>query len=132
VETLMFSLENQKPDHIGFIFSIVSESYVNDLITKMRLEEDRCKKKVVDAGNVVEIRSDTKLLIEWMRANGLTNRDIVVDVTGGMTTMSVGAFSMAEEMNIDTQYITSDYDDKNRPIRGTERGVFVKRYSRGN
>jgi len=46
-----------------------------------------------------------------------------------MTTMSVGAFSMADERKIDTQYIKSDFDDRNKPINNTREGVLVKRYT---
>jgi hypothetical protein len=36
---------------------------------------------------------------------------------------------VAHERQIDCQYVRSDYDADNRPIRGTQRGAFVARYA---
>jgi hypothetical protein len=128
-DTIRFSLDNQKPQYVGFLCSKMSEPYVEDLIKIMEIDGDNYQKKSVDPQNVVENRTETQLLVSWMLSKGLKSSDIVIDVTGGMTTMSVGTFSMAEELRIDTQYIKSDFDDNNRPIKNTQRGVFVKRYT---
>lgn len=127
--TMRFSLENQKPQYAGFICTKASEQHVDELIKEIGIGENNYQKKPVDPQDVVENGIETKLLVNWMLAKGLKNSDIVVDVTGGMTTMSVGAFSMAEELKVDTQYIKSDYD-RNRPT-GPKSGVIVKRYSNG-
>lgn len=128
-DTIRFSLDNQKPQYVGFICSKISNPYVDDLIKSMRLDENNYNKKVVDPQDIVENSAETHLLVSWMFGKGLKTSDMVIDVTGGMTTMSVGAFSMAEELKIDTQYIKSDFDDKNRPIQNTQSGVFVKKYT---
>lgn len=126
--TIRFSLDNQRPQYVGFICSEISDPYIKDLIKIIGLDESNYKKKPVDPQNVIENRMETQLIVEWMLSNGLKHSDIVIDVTGGMTTMSVGAFSMAEDLKIDTQYVKSDFDDNNKPIKSTQRGVFVKRY----
>jgi hypothetical protein len=128
-DTIRFSLDNQKPQYAGFLCSRMSESYIEDLIKTMGIDESNYQKKPVDPQNVAENRTETQLLVSWMLSRGLKSADIVIDVTGGMTTMSVGAFSMADELKIDTQYIKSDFDENNKPIKNTQRGVFVKRYS---
>jgi hypothetical protein len=128
-DTIRFSLDNQKPQYIGFLCSKMSESYVEELMRAMGFDENNYQLKPVDPQNVVENRTETQLLVSWMLSIGLRSSDIVIDVTGGMTTMSVGAFSMADELKIDTQYIKSDFDENNKPIKNTQRGVFVKRFS---
>lgn len=127
-DTIRFSLDKQRPQYVGFICSKISEPYVDDLIRMMQFNGNNYSKKVVDPQNIVENRTETHLLVSWMLTKGLKSSDMVVDVTGGMTTMSVGAFSMAEELKIDTQYIKSDYD-MNKPITEKMSGIFVKRYS---
>lgn len=128
-DSIRFSMVRQTPDYVGFMCSKETEPYTNKLIDILGLDKDKCNIKTVDPQNINEIRLETKLIIEWMSSMGLKNSDIAVDVTGGKTTMSVGAFSMAEELKIDTQYIKSDFDEKNKPIAGTQQGIFVKRYS---
>ena len=128
-ETIKLSLERQRPGYVGFLCSKVSEPFIDELIRTAGFDEDKYSKKIVDPQNIVEIRTETMLIIDWMLAKNMQNTDVAVDVTGGLTTMSVGAFSMAEELKIDTQYIKSDFDDNNRPIKNTQRGVFVKRFS---
>lgn len=128
-DTIMLSLEKQRPVYVGFLCSKVSEPFIDGLIRIMAFDEDKYSKKIVDPQNIVEIRMETKLLIDWLLARDIQNGEVAVDVTGGMTTMSVGAYSMAEELKIDIQYIKSDFDENNKPIKNTQLGVFVKRYS---
>jgi hypothetical protein len=128
-DTIALSLSVQKPDYVAFLCSSISEQAVNELLKKEGLDENRCSKKLLNPQDVEEIHAETKLAIDWMLNKGLKERDIAVDVTGGMTTMSVGAFALAEEMKVDTQYVKSEYDDRNMPIPGTQEGVFVRRYS---
>jgi hypothetical protein len=127
-ETIKASLDNQNPSYIGFLCSKASEPYVERLLKEIGFDEDRYNKKTIDPQNINEIRVETNLIIDWMFSKGLKSSEIVLDVTGGMTTMSVGAFSIVDELKIDTQYIKSNFDDRNRPIKNTQQGVFVKRY----
>jgi hypothetical protein len=64
-----------------------------------------------------------------MIRHGLKPEEIALDPTGGMTPMSLGAFSVAQERQIDSQYVRSNYDDQNRPIRGSQELIFLSRYS---
>ncbi|MBU4320217.1 MAG: hypothetical protein KJ739_03925 [Nitrospinae bacterium] len=129
-DTIKLSLDKQQPVHVGFLCSKESEPFVDELIRAMGFDEDKYIKKIVnDPENIVEIRTETKLIIDWMLAKNMQSNDVAIDVTGGKTTMSIGVYSMAEELKIDTQYIKSDFDENNKPIKNTQRGVFVKRYS---
>lgn len=125
--TILFSHENQKPQFVGFICTKMSETLVAGLIESMEIGEDNYQKKIVDPQDVIENETETQKLANWMLSKGLKSSDIVVDVTGGMTTMSVGAFSMAEKIKIDTQYIKSQYDGT-KPI-GPVSGVIVRKYT---
>lgn len=130
--TIVFSLEHQRPDYVGFICSSASEPSLDELCSAGGFDENSRRKRLVNPQDVAEIHAETKLLVNWMMSKQLHTKDVVIDVTGGMTTMSVGAFALAEEFKIDTQYIRSEFDEKNRPIKGTQKGVFVKRYGTGN
>jgi hypothetical protein len=84
----------------------------------------------VDVQEIKEIRLKTGLIIDWMLKNGLSFSDIAVDITGGMTTMSVAVYSLVVEKSIDSQYIKSEYDPNNKPIIGTQEAVFVTRFTK--
>jgi len=128
VETITFALDRQQPELVGLICTDATEDFADAVIERMG-NTDRTRKRLVDPQNIREIRNTTDALIDWLLERGLSPREIVVDVTGGMTTMSVGVFSAADERRIDSQYIKSDFDERNRPIPGTQEGVFVVRYS---
>ena len=92
-------------------------------------DEDHCIKKVVNTNDIKDIRTETGLILDWMASKGLKSSDIAADITGGTTTMSVGAFSMTEERNVDSQYIFCRQYENNRCVDGTQEAVFVSRYN---
>jgi hypothetical protein len=119
-----------RPDYIAFVCSSASELLANELVEEFRYELDHCKKEVVDIQNIKEIRAKTGLILDWMAEKGLETDEIAADITGGMTTMSVGVFSVTEERQVDSQYIRSQYDEQNRPVKNSQEAVFVSRYSK--
>lgn len=127
--TIEQALDNQAPEFAGFLCSQQTEYVADDLISRYGFDPQHYKKELVDPQNIVEIRAKTGFILDWLVQNGLAREDTVVDVTGGLTPISVGAFSVAEERQIDSQYIKSDYDGNNRPIPGTQEAVFVSRYT---
>jgi hypothetical protein len=129
--TIRMALKHRKPDYVAFICSSKSELLADELANEFRFERDHGKKEIVDPQNIKEIRTKTSLILDWLAEKGLETDEIAVDITGGMTTMSVAVFSVTEERKIDSQYIRSEYDEKNRPIDGTQEAVFVSRYSTG-
>lgn len=128
IETMSIAYEQQAPKIIGLICTSGSESFADALIAQYRLSPEQAQKRIVDAASLKDVRAATDLLVDWMAAQGLTKRQIVVDITGGLTTLSIGAFSMAEDLAIDSQYIRSDFDEQNHPVIGSQVGVLVARY----
>ncbi len=71
-------------------------------------------KLLSDVDDPAEARDATAWLIRRLREQG--SEGIAIDLTGGKTPMSIGAFMAAQEQNCDTLYVTSSYDPKlNRP-----------------
>lgn len=129
IDTIVLAVEQQHPELIGLICSTVTEPYANDVIARFGLDDEHVRKRVVDPWNVREIHAETNGLIEWLLGRGVPREALVVDVTGGMTTMSVSVFAAAEDRLIDSQYVRSEYDQQNKPIAGSQEGIFVSRYS---
>jgi len=69
-------------------------------------------KMVNDADDPAEVREATAWLIQKLRDKGQAR--IAVDVTGGKTPMSLGAFMAAQEQGCDTLYVSSEFDAKLR------------------
>jgi hypothetical protein len=67
---------------------------------------------VNDPDDPAEIKLKTKGLLQKLRDFGVN--DIAVDITGGKTPMSLGAFMAAEECGCDSIYVTTVYKD-NKP-----------------
>jgi hypothetical protein len=64
-----------------------------------------------------------------MLRQGVSAKDVVVDLTAGTTTMSVAAFMAAQERRIDCQYIHSEFDRvKNERIKGSEKAILLTSY----
>ena len=98
-----------------------------DAVHEWRLSVDRWDKKNVDPWDVKSVHRGAMELIALMKAKGLQRIDIVSDLTGGLTTLSVGAFKAAEEHRIDTQYDRSEYDNEGKRIKGTESAILLTR-----
>jgi hypothetical protein len=104
-ETLRMSLAQQKPDLIGFICSEKTRDMGYRLLKELCFETDHYKLEEVDPLNIHEIRIKVELILDWMAKKGLQVEDIAIDITGGTKTMTIGAFLLAEEKKIDSQYI---------------------------
>jgi hypothetical protein len=127
-DTVAFALENQKPDFIGLLCTDVSEPFADDLITTFSYDSEHVRKRIVNPYDIRETHQISNLLIDWMLEQKLGSHEIAVDVTGGLTTLSVGVFSAADDRRIDSQYIRSKYDSQNRVIPNTMEGVFITRF----
>ncbi len=128
--TLRFALENQKPAWVGFLCTAESEQIANQLIAEFNLPDDRVKRELVDAWNIREVRAKTEFILNWMERQGVSPSEMAVDVTGGSKTLSVGAFSVAEERRVDSQYVRSEFQD-NKPKRETQEAILISRFSKG-
>lgn len=121
-------LRHQKPEFVGFLGTQESEAYANHLISAFRLAPERYTKRFVDPWNINDVREKARELFAWMMQKGLSAPEMVFAITGGLTTMSVGAFMIAEEHRIDSQYVKSDYDENGKRRPGTEEAVFISSY----
>jgi hypothetical protein len=128
-DTISMAIRHQKPEYIGFICSVKTESIVNQLLEEFSYDEEHYMKKPVNPQDIKEIRTETGLILNWLSSKGLNTSDIAVDITGGTTTMSVGVFSMTEERRVDSQYIFCRQYENNKCVDGTQEAVFVSRYS---
>lgn len=128
-DTVRTAIRRQKPEYLALICSDRTEDVANQLRVEFDFDEEHFKKEIIDPHNIDEIRAKTGIILNWLTEKGLRPEEIVADITGGMTTMSVGVFSATEEKRIDSQYIRSQYDVKNKPIPGTQEAVFVSCYS---
>lgn len=128
IETITLALDQQHPQFLGLICTDATEPQADGLIARYGFDAEHAHKRLVDPLSIDEIHRTCTTLLEWMQAQGLAKNDIAVDITGGLTTMSVGVFSAAEDVRIDSQYVISQYDVQNHPIPSAQRGVFVVHY----
>jgi len=108
--------KNLKPDFFGFLSTpeLDKMKVVEEIVRTLGLREERYK---VESWNLKEVRegkTKTALMIDWILNQGLSERELVLDITNGTATMSVAAFMAAEERRVDCQYILSEYTDSNR------------------
>jgi len=120
VETVAYSLHGLKPEFVGFICTGETIGTAKNADFSKHFTEDTARYEIVNPYEIEDIRTKTKLIIDWMEKKGLSAKDIALDPTGGLTSMSLGAYSAAYERQIDSQYVRSDYDENNKPIPGTQ------------
>ncbi|CAA6820306.1 MAG: Unknown protein [uncultured Thiotrichaceae bacterium] len=60
--------------------------------------------------NPAEVKRETKHLLQRMQAEGVER--VAVDITGGKTPMSLGAFMAAEETLATTLYVSTKFDEQ--------------------
>jgi hypothetical protein len=121
-QTIVKAITEQKPEYVGFLHSKDSKKIVDEVANEMGYSiQDKVKQREVFADDFSQVReAAVSLLREIMRVWNITRGDIVIDLTGGKVPMSIGAFRAAEEVGIDTQYVTSEYDKTNRAIAPKE------------
>lgn len=131
-ETILFSIRRQKPSFLGFLCTKDTVSVANDLLPQLDgIPEENVRIETCEPSAIDDIRLKTGHILDWLleAGKGLAEEYLVLDPTGGLTTMSLGAFTVAEERGIDSQYVRSDFDEFNRPKPGTQRLVFISRHS---
>ena len=65
-----------------------------------------------DPDDPAEVNRKAKKIMHELKDQGLD--EMAMDITGGKTPMSLGAFMAAEEMGVDSIYVTTEYKD-NKP-----------------
>jgi hypothetical protein len=129
LDTIRFAIDHQKPKFIGLICSAETEGKANMLKDEIGLDEEHVMKKEVDPKNIDDIRAMTISILNWFRSKGLHESEIAVDITGGLTTMSAGAFDACEKEKIDSQYIFSKYVN-NKVIMDTKDAILFAQHGR--
>lgn len=129
-DTLLYSIEEHKPQAIGFLCTEKSRDVAKSIVNDLGLSEGSWWIECCDIRDIQNIRLKTRILFDWLFGKGFDKAGVALDVTGGMTVMSVGAFSVSQELQIDSQYTRSEFDGSNRPIRGTQEAIFVSCYYR--
>lgn len=127
-ETVLFAVQNQRPAWLGLVCSRETETTADEIAAASGLDEAHVQREIVDPWSVVEVRAKVAFILDWLAQQGVARQAVAVDVTGGTAVMSAGAFSLAAEREVDSQYVRSDYGDDNRPIPNTQRAVFVVRF----
>jgi len=114
-------IEGRKPRAVGLLATAWSQGAADEIAEFARRKGIivHGPRRVDDPDNPVEGCDETRQLIRRIRGQG--HERIAVDVTGGKTPMSIGAFQAAELENCDVLYVTSDFDSNKRPIPATAR-----------
>lgn len=127
---VMKEFEVLKPDLLGFLITpdIEKRRVANLITTKFNLGKDSYKEERIDPADVSSVKNSTLRLIHWMeRDKGIPLNEIAIDVTGGTTPTSIGAFLAAQERGVDVNYIYSDYDvETNKFIPDTQKALVIK------
>jgi|WetSurMetagenome_2_1015567.scaffolds.fasta_scaffold00493_17 hypothetical protein len=124
-ETVRISLAQQKPELIGFICTDKTKDRGYQLLKELGIDAEHYKLEEVDPLSIHEIRIKVELILEWMARKGLQKEDIAVDITGGTKTMTIGAFSVSEENEIDSQYIFCREYLNNKCVNGTQVALLI-------
>jgi hypothetical protein len=105
-------LRRLKPEYVGLIASEQSRSHAETILREAEALGIRSHGlvRVDNPDDPAEARERTHNLLHRMRAAGAAR--CAVDITGGKTPMSLGAFMAAEEAGVSTLYLASRYDDK--------------------
>ncbi len=131
-----FSMENVvimaglfKPDYLTLAFSEISKHFHRMHLTQIK----ECIRKVnlnVKIREMIIQSEDQKLMeekiVEWVEeisaGEGLSQRQMAIDLTGGTKPMSIGAYNASFSFDdIDAFYLRVDYDEETLyPIPGTE------------
>lgn len=112
-------IEQKTPAAVGVIASAQSQAEA-DQITRLAQKRGMTIGAAVvsDPDDPAEARAAAKQLVRQLREQG--HQRIAIDITGGKTPMSLGAFMAAQEEGCDTLYVTAKYNDKlNKPDTGS-------------
>ncbi len=109
-ETPIWSMDKIKPSHIILIGSEQTADVEKEIREHAAQHHIHIQQSINlhDVDSVAECRDETMRAIQELRHKGC--KTIAVDITGGKTTMSIGAFQAGDQENVDVIYITAPYD----------------------
>ncbi|MBX2990251.1 MAG: hypothetical protein KF749_03675 [Bacteroidetes bacterium] len=126
-DLLLASYERQRPEYVGFLCTKESEARAMDTVNEFGISVEHWDKQEVDPWDIKSVHASTGKLLQFMEGKKLSHEESVLDLTGGLTTLSIDAFKAAEEHGVDTQYIRSEYDTNGKRISGTEVAILLTR-----
>ena len=108
----LWVIDQLKPDCIGLVVTPQSMSAADEVmqIARTRQIEVLPQQQLDDPNSPSESLEKTRELLTAMHRAGYI--PCAVEITGGKTPMSLGAFMAAEEMRADTLYVSVSYDQK--------------------
>jgi len=109
-EVPLWVIHQVQPDRIGLLITQTSQE--QSAIIRQAAEQQGITVYIEilnDPDDPAEANRKTKELLQTLRQNGIS--ELAVDITGGKTPMSLGAFMAAEELSSDSIYVTSHYKD---------------------
>lgn len=113
----LWVMEVCQPRHIGLIATEGSRAAARDIAAQAQQRGIKVAETVYldNPDDPAEARDRTRHVLESLKRADAAN--IAIDITGGKTTMSLGAFMAAEEMGISSLYVTAPYDNElRRPV----------------
>ncbi|MEZ5537189.1 MAG: DUF1887 family CARF protein [Thiolinea sp.] len=124
----LWLVDEYKPQAIALLAT--RQSYDNARVIADYAEEQGIKvlepQLVDDPDDVNNCHQVAARLISELRLSGAES--IALDLTGGKTTMSLGAFKAAEEAQIESLYVTVEYGRKlSQPDMSTARVIAISR-----
>ncbi len=109
-ELPLWVIEACRPAHVGLIASELSQAAAQEIASAARQRGIQVQGPVYleNPDDPAEALAKTRLILSRLREAGAES--IAVDITGGKTPMSLGAFMAAEEMGVSSLYVASRYD----------------------
>lgn len=119
-------LRQLRPAHVGFVATAQSLKNAQVLDAEARTLGLRVHQtiEINDPDDSATTRQAVMQMISRMR--DAQAKEIAVDVTGGKTPMSLGAFMAAEELAVQTIYVATEFDPAlNKPLMDTARVMRI-------
>lgn len=109
-ELPLWVIRSSRPAHVGLIATEDSKPAALEIAHQAKKQGIRVHGPVYieNPDNPAEALAQTRLILSRLREAGA--HTIAVDITGGKTPMSLGAFMAAEEMGVSSLYVASRYD----------------------
>lgn len=109
-ELPLWVIRVSRPAHVGLIATADSKPAAREIAQHAEKQGIRVHGPVYieNPDDPAEALAQTRLILSRLREAGAHN--IAVDITGGKTPMSLGAFMAAEEMGVSSLYVASRYD----------------------
>lgn len=108
----LWVIEHVSPKAIGLLTTSASQDegdIIRDDAEQRGIEV--ITRMIENPDDPAEVKQKARELLRQMQENNIN--PIAVDITGGKTPMSVGAFMAAEEMGVDSIYVTTQMENKN-------------------